>query len=89
VTPATVNASLVAPASSAGGASVSVEESTLTALLYVLLLNPLKILWHLMVLLEKDALLVIPRVSVPDADGALIAAFMIVATASAPFAMDA
>ena len=87
VTPVTDNASLAAPVSSAGGVGASGEESTLTAQ-YVPLLNPLKILWHLMVLIEKDALLVIPRVSAPVADVALTAAFMIIATASAPCAMD-
>jgi hypothetical protein len=87
VIPVTDNASRAAPVSSAGGVSASVAESTLTAL-YVPLLNLRKILWHLMVLVEKESLLEILRVSAPVADVALIATFMIIATASALCAMN-
>jgi hypothetical protein len=89
VIPVTGNASLAAPALSAGDANVSVEESTLTVLLLVLSLNLVKIPWHLLVLLRKDVPLAIPRASVLDAGGVLTAAITIIVTASAPCAMDA
>jgi hypothetical protein len=60
-----------------------------TVLLFVLSLNLVKIPWHLLVLLKKDVPLAIPRASVLDAGGALIAAITIIATASAPCAMGA
>ena len=89
VTPVTGSASLAALASSAGDANVLVVELTSTALLYVLSLNLVKIPWHLLVLLRKDVPLAIPRGSVLDAGGVLTAAITIIATASAPCAMDA
>ena len=51
VTPVTGNASLAAPALSAGDANVLDAELTLAALLYVPSLNLIKIPWHCLELL--------------------------------------